>query len=105
MKWKALGKGLLKGLGIAAAVDPIHFGPVVPLIALAEKLGTSGAQKKQAVMDALEAEIALLPLDKQDEARAAYDAAVDAIVAALNAQDKAEDAIEKVTALIKAARN
>ncbi len=83
--WKKIGKGAIKGLGIAAAIDPIHFGPFIPLIVMAEKLGKPGADKKAAVMEALESEIALLPVDKQDEARAAYSSTVDAIVAALNA--------------------
>ncbi|HEX2594707.1 MAG TPA: hypothetical protein VHL34_24605 [Rhizomicrobium sp.] len=102
--WKKIGKGALKGLGIAAAIDPVHFGPFVPLITLAEKLGGSGSDKKAAVMEALEAEIALLPADKQDEARAAYSAAVDAIVAAKNAEAKAVEAYEKAAAFIAMAK-
>jgi hypothetical protein len=105
LPWRKIGKGALKGLGIAAAVSPATFAPVLPLIVLAEKLGGSGADKKAAVMEALDDEIALLPLDKQDEARALYSAAIDAAVAFKNAEAKAHATYDAAVAFIAAVKD
>jgi hypothetical protein len=104
LPWKKIGKGALKGLGIAAAIYPGPLAPITPLIVLAEKLGGSGADKKAAVMEALEDEIVLLPVDKQDEARALYSAAIDAEVAFKNAEAKAHAAYDAAAAFIAAVK-
>lgn len=102
MKWSTLGKSLLKVGKVASLVDPIHFGFIAPLAEMAERFQVPGDEKKAAVMSTLEAEIALLPAEKQDEARALLSAAVDAYVAARNAEAKARDAYAKAEQFIDA---
>ena len=103
LPWKKIGKGALKGLGMAAPFVP-QLTPILPLILMAEKLSIPGAEKKAAVMEALETEIGLLPADKQDEARALYAATVDAIVAAKNAEAKAHAAYDAAVAFVAAVK-
>lgn len=100
LPWKKIGKGALKVLGVASALDP-RLAVLAPVVELVEKLmpNAPGADKKAAVLEALEAYIQMLPEAKQAQARELYALLNDLYVQARNLETKIEDTVEAIKAL------